>query len=341
MAKAVKMADIAKIMGVSTVTVSKALSNQKGVSEQLRAKIKRQAEEMGYKTASALYQERAKSNVSYNIGVIVSDRFLDEYESFYWKLYQEAAMAAVQMGCFTMLEVLKEEEEERRQMPKLLQEKKADGLIIIGLLREPYLERLMDFAQVPLIFLDFNDKSGACDAVVSNSYFGMYLMTNYLLDMGHRDIAFLGNVLFTGSITDRYFGYAKALYEHGIEVKKQWVIYDRNPDTGRSDGEFEIILPPQMPTAFVCNNDVAAAMLIRKLEQEGYRVPQDISVVGFDNYQPSGLSTIGITTYEVNMKEMAERTVRTIIRKIAGEYYKQGITTVNGKIIYRDSVAKR
>lgn len=341
MAKAVKMADIAKIMGVSTVTVSKALSNQKGVSEQLRAKIKRQAEEMGYKTASALYQERAKSNVSYNIGVIVSDRFLDEYESFYWKLYQEAAMAAVQMGCFTMLEVLKAEEEERQQMPKLLQEKKADGLIIIGLLREPYLARLMDFAQVPLLFLDFSDKSGACDAVVSNSYFGMYLMTNYLLDMGHRDIAFVGNVLFTGSITDRYFGYAKALYEHGIEVDKEWVIYDRNPDTGRSDGGFEIALPAKMPTAFVCNNDVAAAMLIRKLEQEGYRVPQDISVVGFDNYQPSGLSGIGITTYEVDMKEMAEHAVRTIIHKIAGEYYKQGVTTVNGKIIYRDSVAKR
>ena len=144
MAKAVKMADIAKVMGVSTVTVSKALSNQKGVSEELRARIKSKAEEMGYKTASALYRERARMNVSYTFGVIVSDRFLDKYESFYWRMYQEVATAAVQKGCFTMLEVLQAEDEETLVMPKLLHEKKAEGLVIIGRLRQEYLDRLME-----------------------------------------------------------------------------------------------------------------------------------------------------------------------------------------------------
>lgn len=339
MAKAVKMADIAKVMGVSTVTVSKALSNQKGVSEELRAKIKKQAEEMGYKTVSAMYQERAKNSVSYTIGVIVSDRFLDKYESFYWKLYQEVATAAVQKGCFTMLEVLPAEDEETQIMPKLVQEKKADGLVIIGLLRENYLKELMDQVEVPVIFLDFQDKNGECDAVVSNSYFGMYVMTNYLFDMGHRDIAFVGNILITESITDRYFGYMKSLYEHGIEVNPEWLIHDRNSKTGRSDGDFELQLPSRMPTAFVCNNDVAAAALVRKLEQEGYRVPEDISVVGYDNYQPPGLCDVRITTYEVDMKEMAKRTVKKMIRKLSGENYKQGVTVVSGKIVYKDSVA--
>lgn len=93
MAKAVKMADIAQIMGVSTVTVSKALSDQKGVSEELRARIKKKAEEMGYNTASARYKERAEANESYTFGVAVSDRFLDKYKSFYWNLYQAVATA--------------------------------------------------------------------------------------------------------------------------------------------------------------------------------------------------------------------------------------------------------
>lgn len=339
MAKAVKMADIAKVMGVSTVTVSKALSDQKGVSEELRVRIKKQAEEMGYKTASAVYQERAKTNVSYNIGVIVSDRFLDKYDTFYWKLYQEVATAAVQKGCFTMLEVLQAEAEEAGMMPKLVQEKKADGLVIIGLLQKDYLKKLMDQVEIPVIFLDFYDKTGECDAVVSNSYFGMYVMTNYLFDMGHRDIAFVGNVLFTESITDRYFGYVKSLYEHGIEVDRDWVIRDRNAETGRSDQDFEMELPDKMPTAFVCNNDVAAAMLVRKLEQEGYHVPQDISVVGYDNYQPPGLCDVRITTYEVDMREMAKHTIKKMIRKISGETYKQSVTIVNGKIVYKESVA--
>ena len=217
------MSDIAQEMGVSTVTVSKALSDQKGVSEELRMKIKEKAQEMGYKTASTRYRERSESSKSYTFGVIVSDRFLAKYESFYWNLYQEVATAAVQKGCFTMLEVLKAEDEDKLVMPRLLGERKAEGLIVIGRLQEAYMERLIEQVDIPFILLDFTDRNGAYDAVVSNSYMGMYRMTNYLFDMGHREIGFVGNVFFTGSITDRFFGYLKSLAEHGVELEKEWV----------------------------------------------------------------------------------------------------------------------
>jgi len=338
MAKAVKMADIAKVMGVSTVTVSKALSDQKGVSEELRVKIKEKAQEMGYKTASARYRERSGSNRSYTFGVIVSDRFLAKYESFYWNLYQEVATAAVQKGCFTMLEVLKADDEERLVMPRLLGERKAEGLIIIGRLQETYMERLMEQVDIPFILLDFTDRNGIYDAVISNSYMGMYRMTNYLFDMGHREIGFVGNVFFTGSITDRFFGYLKSLAEHGVELNRDWVLQDRNQQTGRSDVGFAWKLPQKMPSAFVCNNDVAAAALVEHLQQQGYRVPQDISVVGYDNYQPPGLCDVRITTYEVDMSGMAEQTVQNLISKLSGGSYKQGVTIVDGRIIYKESV---
>lgn len=337
MAKAVRMADIAKVMGVSTVTVSKALSDQKGVSEELRVKIKQKAEELGYQSVSLRYKERAQ-NASYTFGVIVSDRFLAKYESFYWNLYQEVATAAVQKGCFTMLEVLQAEDEEHLVMPKLLGEKKAEGLIIIGRLQRPYLDRLIDQLDIPFILLDFADQNRDYDAVISNSYFGMYRMTNFLFEMGHTKIAFVGNVHYTDSITDRYFGYVKSLSEHGEEVRRDWLLYDRNPKTGRSDKNFEIELPKEMPTAFVCNNDVAAAMLVNKLEEAGYHVPQDVSVVGYDNYQPPGLCDVRITTYEVDMPEMAKQAVKTLIRKASGEHYKQGVTIVDGRIVYKESV---
>lgn len=341
MAKSVKMADIAKVMGVSVVTVSKALSGQKGVSEELRAKIKEQAKEMGYRPVSSFHQESSGRKAGYTIGVIVADRFLDQYESFYWKLYQEVATVSLQKGCFTMFEVLQDEEEENLVMPKLLQEKKTQGLIIIGRLKKGYLDRLMEYADIPVFFLDFYEKSGQCDAVVSNGYFGMYAMTNYLFEMGHQKIGFVGNILFTDSITDRYFGYLKSLYEHGVSVEEEWVIDDRDAGTGRSDEGFEIKLPGRMPTAFVCNNDAAAARLVQALEKKGYRVPEDLSVVGYDNYQPPGLCDVDITTYEVDIREMARRTVKNIIRKISGEHYKQGMSIVNGRIVYKDSVARR
>ncbi len=340
MAKTVKMADIAKVMGVSTVTVSKALSDQKGVSEELRAKIKYKAEEMGYKPASARWREPAGSGASYTFGVIVSDRFLAKYESFYWNLYQEVATAAVQRGCFTMLEVLSVQDEESLVMPRLLQGRKTEGLIIIGNLHKEYLHRLIEQVDIPFVLLDFSDPNGSYDAVISNGYFGMYRMTNYLFDMGHRRIAFVGNIFFTDSITDRFFGYVKALSEHGVEVRHEWIMQDRNPETGRSDGSFAWKLPKEMPTAFVCNNDVAAAMLVDHLEREGYQVPRDISVVGYDNYQPPGLCDVRITTYEVDMREMARQTVQNMIRKLSGEPYRRGVIIVDGKMIYKDSVCR-
>lgn len=338
MAKTVKMADIAKVMGVSTVTVSKALSDQKGVSEELRAKIKQKAEEMGYRKSAARYTEHAENGGGYTFGVIVSDRFLAKYESFYWNLYQEVAAAALQKGCFTMLEVLRAQDEDQLAMPKLLNERKTEGLIIIGRLQKSYLDRLIRQLDIPFILLDFADRDGAYDAVVSNGYFGMYRMTNYLFDMGHRKIAFVGNVHYTDSITDRFFGYLKSLSEHGMEVREDWVLRDRNQETGRSDEGFAWQIPKEMPTAFVCNNDVAAANLVSELEQRGYQVPQDISVVGYDNYQPPGLCDVRITTYEVNMPEMAKQTVKNLIRKISGQPYSQGVIIVDGRILYKDSV---
>ena len=130
MAKAVKLADIGERLGVSTVTVSKALSGQKGVSEELRARIKELADEMGYKQPSA--QRREKAGRSYNIGVLISERYLDKYDTFYWQMYQQVATKAVTKECFTLMEVLNVQMERECELPKMVQEQKADGYIIVG-----------------------------------------------------------------------------------------------------------------------------------------------------------------------------------------------------------------
>lgn len=104
MAKAVKLADIAEMVGVSMVTVSKALSGQKGVSEDVREKICKIADEFGYQQPSAV--RKNKRQEGYNIGILISERFLDKYESFYWQMYQSVAIRATAKECFTMLEVI-------------------------------------------------------------------------------------------------------------------------------------------------------------------------------------------------------------------------------------------
>lgn len=338
MAKAVKLADIAKRMNVSTVTVSKALSGQKGVSEEMREKIKNLADELGYKQPSAA--RLAAKNKSYNIGIMIADHYLDKYNSFYWQMYQEVTTKAAQKECFTMLEVLSKEMVVGKELPKLLKEDKVDGMIVLGKVEREYLEMLENEVREPLVFLDFYDEKRECDAVVTDNYYGSYLLTNHLFDMGHKEIAYVGTLLATGSITDRYFGYAKSLMEHGVEVRNDWIIKDRDSDIAKVGTPGTLELPAQMPTAFVCNSDLTASELIKKLKENGYRVPEDISVVGFDNYLYPGLCDVEITTYEVDVKEMARKSVNMLIKKMGNEHYKRGISVVEGRLVYKNSVRR-
>ena len=117
MAKSVRMADIAKQLGVSTVTVSKALSNQKGVSEEMREKIKALAEEMGYKTSTAVKNETKRS---YNIGLVVLETYIEKYSSFYWEFYQKINISAGRENCFVILEVLEANSERDLVVPKVV-----------------------------------------------------------------------------------------------------------------------------------------------------------------------------------------------------------------------------
>lgn len=332
MAKAVKLSDIAATLNVSTVTVSKALADKQGVSEELREKIKMLAEEMGYRQPSSIRME--KEVVSRNIGVLASERYLSQYTSFYWEMYQHVVTQGVKKECFCLLEVLSKNDESNLVQPKLLKGKKVEGLIIIGRIKKSYREFLNSTEQIPMVYLDFYDENRNNDAIISDSYYGMYLMTNYLFQMGHRDIAYVGTLLATSSITDRYFGYAKAMMEHGVQIQDEWIISDRDVETG----EIEVELPERMPSAFVCNCDFVATAVIKKLQDKSYRVPEDISVVGFDNYLYPGLSDVGITTYEVDMKEMARAGISMLLKKINGDNYKGGIKIIEGRLVIKDSV---
>lgn len=247
MAKAVKLADIAERVGVSTVTVSKALSGQKGVSEEVREKIRSIAEELGYQQPSAA--RKSQNQKSYNIGILISERFLDKYESFYWQMYQVVATRATAKECFTMLEVIGIAEEENGRLPKLVQERKVDGIIVIGKMMDTYLQHLNTEAGIPVIYLDYYNGREASDSVISNSYYGTYELTYYLYRMGHRRIAYVGTLLATESITDRYFGYQKALLELGLEQKREWVLDDRHIETGKIDTVNMLQIPKDMPTA--------------------------------------------------------------------------------------------
>ncbi len=334
--KAVTMSDIAKAMNVSTVTVSKALGDRDGVSAELRDRIKHKATEMGYRAHVGAHG--AKDGLTYNIGIIVAKHFISDASSFYWIVYRYIVELLQKQNYYGMLEVIDDNifdgNISAECLPNSVLDSKVDGIIVLGQISEEYLECLMKH-ELPTVFLDFYGSREDSDAVLSDSFYGAYMMTSHLIENGHRRIGFLGSIGSTSSIQDRYLGYYKALLENRIPLRQDWVISDR---ANESDIFPEFSLPNDMPTAFVCNCDESAYKLVNQLKAAGYSVPDDISVVGYDNHIYSTICTPRLTTIDVNSHVMSSEAVEIILHKIRDVNYRRGRTLVTGKLIRRESV---
>lgn len=331
--KAVTMSDIAKAMNVSTVTVSKALGDRDGVSAELREMIKQKATEMGYRVHAGTHG--AKDGLTYNIGIIVAKHFISDASSFYWIVYRYIVELLQKQNYYGMLEVVNDHNG-MEEIPNSVLDHKVDGLIVLGQLSDEYISKLISH-QLPTVFLDFYGSREDADAVLSDNFYGAYMLTSHLIENGHRRIGFLGSIGSTSSIQDRYLGYYKALLENRIPLRQDWVIGDRSNE---SDIFPEFTLPQDMPTAFVCNCDETAYKLVNQLKNAGYSVPEDISVVGYDNHIYSTICNPRLTTIDVNSRVMSTEAVDIILHKIRDVNYRRGRTLVTGKLVRRESVKK-
>ncbi len=330
--KTVTMSDIAKVMNVSTVTVSKALGDRDGVSDELRERIKQKATEMGYRMHTG--GRGMHDGLSYNIGIVVARHFIGDASSFYWVVYRHIVEMLQAQNFYGMLEVINDADSSSAEIPNSVLDKKVDGLIVLGQFADSYVERLMAYG-LPTVFLDFYGSREDAESVLSDNFYGAYMLTSHVIANGHRKIGFLGSISSTSSIQDRYLGYYKALLENRIPLRQDWIISDRSNESAIFP---EFTLPQDMPTAFVCNCDETAYKLVNQLKAAGYSIPEDVSVVGYDNHIYSTISMPRITTIDVNSRVMSAEAVDIILHKIRDGSYKRGRTLVTGKLVRRESV---
>ena len=332
----VRLSDIAEKLGVSTVTVSKAIADKEGVGDELREKIKQVAQEMGYKQKSS-HQSGAKGDTSTgNIGIVIPTRFFERATSFYWNLYNALSKELLSNGYYTIMEQLEDEDEFDLTIPHMIQDKKVDGVIFLGQVSNDY-AHFITKKYSRFVFLDFYISDEDTDSVTTDNFYSEYLMTEYLISQGHKKIRYVGNFNATTSISDRFMGFMKAMLENGLSVHFNEIINDR--DSKGFNKAIELPLD-NMPTAFVCNCDDCAVKVIKELNQNGFRVPEDISVVGFDNFVSTGPSSPALTTVAVDPNSTARACVELLLKKITGQPYNHGHTVVGGKILLRDSVKK-
>lgn len=333
MAKNVTMQDIAKELGISTVSVSKALTDKDGVGSEMRAAIKKKAEEMGYRYSVT---KSGKEGRNYNIGVLVEEHFIkDNTSAFYFKMYQSIIMKLPKNNYSGILEILTADKIKSGILPKIITDKKVDGLIALGKIESNYLKMLREIG-IPIVYLDYYDRHMEVPSVTTDNVYGTYMLMNHIVRMGHRKIAFVGDIEATPSILDRYLGYMRGLIVNNISVPADYLICDRDAEGNYIDMK----LPDEMPTAFVCNCDHVALFLIDNLKKMGYRVPEDVSVVGFDNSPFAEYADPKLTTVEVDVDTMTETACDLLVSMIRGEKNIHGRKVISGRLILRESVKK-
>lgn len=326
------MLEIANELGISKVSVSKALNDKEGVSEELRRKVKETAESMGYRINNSA--RSLKTDRQYNIGILIAEKFVMDMEAYYFSVSGEIIKKLDTYGMSGIMEIISAKTEKEGQLPRVYNEKKVDGIIVLGQLSNRYLEEL-EHISIPLIYFDFYIQPSNIDSVVADNFFSGYKLTDLLIEKGHRNIAFVGSIKATSSIQDRYLGYYKALIENNIPLRLDYVINDRD-----EEGKFiELQIPKDLPTAFVCNCDRIAFTLINELKSRQISVPEQCSVVGFDNALFSTISTPQITTVDNNIEKMVSTAVKVITKKINNPQKIYDRILVPGTIIERDSIA--
>jgi len=332
MSKEVTMRDIARELNISAVSVSKAISGKEGVSESVRMKILKKAEEMGYEYTSP----GNSSEKHFSFGVVVAQAYISD-SAFYAKLFQNLSMEFAKKQHLCTLEIISREDEEAGILPGNIIAKRIDGLIVMGPISKACIDKILKI-EMPCVFVDNYAPEFNFDCVVSDNVYGSYMLTDYVIGKGHKKIAFVGNIFATNSIMDRYLGYVKGMLQNNCPLISDYLISDRD-DAGNL---IEMTIPVNLPDAFVCNCDETAYHLINTLMKANIRVPEDVSVVGFDDYIFATISSPQLTTYKVDMEKMSRFAVDLMIRKMyASEDTVTGKKIVSGEITIRDSVKER
>lgn len=328
--KKITMKDIAAEMDVSIVTVSKALAGKDGVSEKLRSDILEKARELGY-----IYRKSAERGEGRDVAIVISEKFIGE-DSFYLKIYQNILLELTQRGFSAILVAVREEEEKEGALPKLLSLKSIDQMIIIGEISNEFLA-MVEKTGIICVLFDFENEDYDLDSVIGDNINGGYMLTRHLVQNGCKTLGFVGSYLSTRSNLDRYIGYRKYLIANEITFYDEYLIPDRDEE-GR---DIDIVLPDELPDGFVCCCDHTAYRVIRELNRKGYKVPEDVRVVGYDDYADNKIGGVRLTSYRVNTGEMISQCMNILEQHCINPEYRHGTSISYGNLIVRDTGAAK
>jgi len=308
MKKKVTMDTIAKELGTTKNTVSRALRGQTGVGDELRNKIIALAEHYGYSRKHSFGAAHKKVTMVCN-SYIPSDIFF--WPTVISGIFEYSATHQISIHT-VIIDMIKDDIE--YLLP--LQEEYCDGILVLGTLPDAQLTRIKNLG-IPMVVVDHYSDAVECDYINTANHNGAIKAVDFLVEKGHRQIGFINNEFasVTDSHTNRYRGYRKRLAHHGLEANPHFIwpnaSYDKL-DYFHQKFE-ELAAYGSAPTAWLCVNDTTAYNFHTALTTRGFNIPHDFSIMGFDNI--AGIPPV-LTTMEIPQRTMGRTALSKLMRRL-------------------------
>ena len=337
-----RIADIAKAANVSPSAVSLAINNKGGISSEVRQKIITIAESMGYKTAINGQYNTVNKNITVRLVKIAKHgHIVNERHNPFITEYLEGIETETSRRKFK-LEVSFFDKKPMEEIIAAQKDKTVSGLIILGTELNSHEIDFFTELPAPMVFIDTYFPFSVYDCIDIDNVDGVFKALQYLHTNGHRSIGLVKSSYETRNFKMREYGFHETMEYFSLPVKKEFLC-SVDPAFDRSINDFSKYLEKtsSLPTAFFCMNDMIAYGCIKALHKHNYKVPNDVSVIGFDDLPSSNLSDPPLTTIRVSTHQIGRRAVERLAEKIIspGSNLPENILIPN-KLIIRDSVGK-
>ncbi|MCM3630658.1 LacI family DNA-binding transcriptional regulator [Paenibacillus glycanilyticus] len=327
------MQDIADKLRLSKNSISQALTGKPGVSDETRRLIMQTADDMGYVYGKRAQQPNSTYSGPRTIALIASN-YAFSMKSFFGDIYLSVDKELKQRGMELIIQSISPEDAASLTLPPFIQQRAVDGILILSHITTPYIRAVLETG-IPSILIDHHHPDLAADSILTNNRFSAYEAIRHLAGLGHRDIGYMGNIRISPSYYERLEGMRLAAFELGIELKEQWIVTTAKEESGEIRSLLEGMA--DLPTAWFCVNDGFGFMVNSALQQMGMNVPEDISVVSFDNGYLSRLATPPITTVDVDLQLYARCAVEKLISRLNDSEQPRTETLLSTRLLVRGS----
>ncbi|MGL5335087.1 MAG: substrate-binding domain-containing protein [Enterovibrio sp.] len=328
------MKDIARLAGVSTSTVSHVINKSRFVSDEIAKRVNFAVQQLNY--APSALARSLKMNRTKTIGMLVTT----STNPFFGEMVKGVERSCYHKGYNLILCNTEGDHERMKSSINTLLQKRVDGLLLMcSCLEEERWDVFDRYPDIPIVVMDWGPVLFSSDKIQDNSLQGGYMAAKYLIDCGHKDIGCITGPLDHHQAQMRYAGYKRALQQACLPIDPNWIIESDFECAGGYNAFIKLYQRGKLPSALFVSNDMMAMGALQAASQKGLRVPDDLSLIGYDDVHIANFMMPALTTIHQPKYRLGKAAVDTLLYRLENPNTPAQIVQLEPTLVVRSSVA--